>query len=189
MSLFLTIDPGPAQSAYLLFDSCAAAYPLVALRAGIESNEALRLGLVCDKLLCVADLLVVEEVVSYGMAVGREVFETVFWSGRFVEAWGGLYRMMPRTEVKVHLCRSAKATDATIRQALLDLYGGQKQALGVHNKKRQAPGPLYGITKDVWSCLALAVTYQAHYETHNGIMPCQRCGWKEEDHDASKSRV
>ena len=157
--LILSLDPGCQQSAYLLYDPIATAYPLVALASGIVANEELREQLLCDKVLCVADVLIVEEVVSYGMPVGREVFETVFWSGRFVEAWGGPYHLMPRQEVKQHCCRSSKATDATIRQALIDQFGGKERAIG----RKTCPGPLYGIRKDLWSALALAVTWS---ETH-----------------------
>ena len=171
MALLLTIDPGSTQSAYLLYDPGATAYPLVALASGIVANETLRWELVSGKLLCVADLLVIEQVESYGMPVGREVFETVFWSGRFVEAWGGTFALMPRREVKLHLCRSSKATDGTIRQALIDLFGGHDRAIG-HKKMR---GPLYDIKKDLWSCLGLGVTYTAHASTE----VCLRCGWKD----------
>ncbi|HET6477318.1 MAG TPA: hypothetical protein VFH93_14740 [Thermoleophilia bacterium] len=44
--------------------------------------------------------------------------------------------------------------DANIRQALLDRFGGPA-AVG----RKAAPGPLYGIARDVWSALAIAVTY------------------------------
>ena len=55
----------------------------------------------------------------------------------------------------MYLCHSMKAKDGNIRQAILDLYGGKDVALG--NKKR--PGPLYGVSKDIWAALAVAITY------------------------------
>ena len=168
--LILSVDPGPLQSAYLLYDPLATAYPLVAMESGIVANETLRRQVFFYKALCVGDVLVIEKIESYGMPVGREIFETVFWSGRFVEAWGSRFYLMPRREVKLHLCHSSKATDATIRQALLDKFGGKGPAVGL----KKTPGPLYGISKDVWSCLALAVTYTAHIQGDR----CQQCGWE-----------
>jgi hypothetical protein len=104
--------------------------------------------------------LVIEQVAGMGMPVGAEVFETVFWSGRFAQAWednGGTWSRLPRRAVKLALCGSVRATDATIRQALVDRYGpGKEAAVG----RKAAPGPLYGIKADLWQALALAVTYQ-----------------------------
>lgn len=104
--------------------------------------------------------LVIEQVESYGMPVGREVFETVFWSGRFAQAWaarGGVWILMPRRAVKLALCGSPRATDATIRQALVDRFGpGKDRAIG----RKASPGPLYGIKADMWQALALGVVYQ-----------------------------
>lgn len=147
----LAIDPGPERSAWLrLNDSGIADF-------GIWSNAD-----VLDELRSDwhAGTLVVEQIESFGMAVGREVFETVFWAGRFVEAWDIASRhrphvLLPRRTVKLTLCNSVRAKDANIRQALIDRYGGST-AIG----RKAAPGPLYGISKDVWSALAIAVTYQ-----------------------------
>ncbi len=62
--------------------------------------------------------------------------------------------MLPRRAVKLALCGDSRAKDANIRQALIDRFGGSA-AVG----RKAAPGPLYGISRDVWSALAIAVTY------------------------------
>jgi len=93
---------------------------------------------------------------SYGMPVGVEVFEAIRWSGRFEEACQPIPVVyLPRRTVKLHLCGTSRAKDANVRAALLEKFGGKEAAIG--NKAH--PGPLYGIHADLWSALALAVTY------------------------------
>lgn len=102
---------------------------------------------------------VFEMVASYGMAVGRETFETVLWCGRFADAAATLgrkhrhsthtVRKVYRKDIKMHLCQSMRAKDANIRQALIDKLGP------VGTKKK--PGPLYGISYHLWSALAVAI--------------------------------
>jgi hypothetical protein len=97
--------------------------------------------------------LAIERVASYGMAVGKEVFETCEWVGRFDEAWhatsGRNASLIYRRDVKLHLCQSARAKDANIRQALIDRFG----APGT----KKAPGVTYGIKSHLWAAFALAV--------------------------------
>jgi hypothetical protein len=96
--------------------------------------------------------LVIEKVASFGMPVGAEVFETVYWSGRFAEAYGAeRTHRITRIDVKNHLCHSSRAKDSNIRQALIDRFGPP----GTKAK----PGLLYGLSGDVWSALAVAVTW------------------------------
>ena len=101
--------------------------------------------------------LAVEMIASYGMPVGREVFETCLWIGRFIEAWergGGRYTLVYRRDVKLFHCESVRATDANIRAALIDRYGpGKEKAIGT----KKTPGPLYGLKGDEWSALAVAL--------------------------------
>lgn len=100
--------------------------------------------------------LVIEQIASYGMAVGETTFETVFWSGRFAEAYGMDHvHRMKRLEVKMHLCHDSRAKDQNIRQALIDRFGGKDKAIG----KKATPGPLYGVSGDLWAALAVAVTF------------------------------
>jgi hypothetical protein len=145
----LAIDPGYEQSAWVLYDGYA-----IGAHA-IESNETLldRFG----RFVGVVDAVVLEQIESFGMAVGREVFETVFWTGRFFEAARQVCvpDRLPRKAVKLHLCQSARATDSNIRVALVDRFGGTVQAIG----SKKAPGRLYGIKSHEWAALAVAVTY------------------------------
>jgi hypothetical protein len=107
-------------------------------------------------------ILVVEQVESFGMPVGAHVFETVYWTGRFVEAWDGESCRLTFRHVKLHHCHHPRATESHVRQAILNRYGGTRKA-AVGTKK--APGPLYGIRGHLWSALALAMTVAENYGT------------------------
>lgn len=144
----LAIDPGPTESAYVLYDVDAAK----PIRFAKLPNEALLDNVVA---YVPADLLAMEMIASYGMPVGAEVFETCVWIGRFVGRWGSQYRMVYRKQVKQHLCGQDRAKDANVRQALLDKFGpGKELAVG----RKATPGPLYGLHGDCWSALGVAVT-------------------------------
>lgn len=140
------------------------------LAKGILANEAM-LWAIDSAGSCYPDRawsaseMAVEMVASYGMAVGREVFETCVWIGRFVERWrihhGGLpHALVYRREVKAHLCHDSRAKDANIRQAILDLYprtgGGKIPQIGTKGQ----PGPLYGVSKDIWAAVGVGLTHQ-----------------------------
>lgn len=146
MTRVLAIDPGPVQSAFLqLADG-----ELVYAGFGIWPNEALLTSIGLGNIAI--NVLVIEQVEGFGMAVGREVFETVHWAGRFHQAaLPTTVAMVTRKAVKLHLCGNLRAKDPNIRQALIDRFGGPASI--------RKGGPLYGVSKDVWSALALAVTY------------------------------
>lgn len=99
--------------------------------------------------------LVIEMIASMGMPVGAEVFDTCVWIGRYIQAFNGPHSLVKRQQVKLHMCNSPRANDATIRQAVIDKFGGKDKAIG----KRASPGPLYGVSGDVWQALALAITW------------------------------
>jgi hypothetical protein len=146
VTTILAIDPGTSQSAWLRYDGSRPQ------GFGITENNILVKALRSGGL---PDVVVIEKVESYGMAVGAEVFDTVLWAGRFAEAAHRVpVVLLPRRAVKLALCGDSRAKDANIRQALLDRFGGSA-AVG----RKAAPGPLYGIARDVWSALAIAVTY------------------------------
>lgn len=140
----LALDPGTTKSGFCLLRDGRV------INSGILPNDDLRLCLPVFG----DHLLAVEMIASYGMPVGREVFETCVWIGRFLEAHGGEHRLVYRKDVKLHLCGTTRAKDANVRQALIDAYGGNGVAVG----RKAAPGPLYGVKSHAWPALAVAVT-------------------------------
>lgn len=156
----LAIDPGYEQSAWVLFDGQRV------VRHGIHANVAMMARFIVsrDPLFAETDgfgapeAVVFEQIESFGMAVGREVFETVFWTGRMFQAACGMalrVDRMSRKRVKLHLCESTRAQDSNIRTALMDRFGGKEAAVG----RVKSQGPLYGIKSHEWSALAIAVTW------------------------------
>lgn len=149
----LAIDPGPEKSAWLVYDH----ENKTICDFDIFQNEDLVLWLEQEEKEVGANIMVVEFISAYGMPVGKTTFETCYWVGRFIQAFkGATTHRIYRYEIKQHLCNSMRAKDANIRQVLIDRFGGTKEkAIGTKKK----PGPLYGIKKDLWSALAIAVTY------------------------------
>lgn len=148
----LAIDPGPTRSAAIIYDAYRRSVGGMWLTENEKISSDLRSGYFAD-----CDYLAIEMVAHYGtgMPAGKTIFDTAAWIGRFIEAWGGHYRMVYRCEVKLHLCGSVRAKDGNIRQVLIDRYGGSTKAA---KGTKANPGPLYGIKADIWQALAVAVT-------------------------------
>jgi hypothetical protein len=139
----LAIDPGSEQSALVLWDGSQI------LDHRKEPNE----DIISHIILLQYDVLAIEEICSYGMPVGKDVFDTCIWTGRYIQTAVNHqrpYELIPRREVKLHLCNSVRAKDANVRQALIDKVGPQG--------KKATPGPTYGIKADEWAALGLALT-------------------------------
>ena len=192
----LAIDPAPTESAYVTYDG----------------GELGKHGKVLnDELLMIASTfanavpsrrMAIEMPACYGMTVGKSVFETCRWVGIFQHAFGIerthlVYRKARNIDegidgVCMHLCKNNRAKDPNIRQAIIDLYGGEDKAIG--NKKcpkckgkgwsgagrpvcpvcdgkkwRLPPGPLANVSEDIWAALAVAITFDETFEKPDRI--------------------
>ena len=145
-TVVVAIDPGCTKSAYVVLQGRHL------LAFGLEDNHVLLESLARYDVSRKSCRLVVEMIASYGMPVGREVFETCMWIGRFRQAFDGPCSLVYRREVKMHLCGSMRANDGTVRQALMDRFGPRGT--------KKNPGMLYGLKADLWQALAVAVTWQ-----------------------------
>lgn len=153
MTSILAIDPGTETSGVVEYDGTQVLW-----------SDEMNNGELLEHLRWSYEHVVCELIQCLGMPVGAEVFETAYLIGSIQEiqlvtprAFHGVYR----SQVKLHLCGSARAKDANIRQALIDMHGGKEKAIG----KKKSPGPLYGVSGHCWQALAVAVTWWQTTET------------------------
>jgi hypothetical protein len=136
--IILAIDPGTEKSAFVVWDT----EQRKVLDKGIIPNSMMLISCSCGDY----DVLSIEMIASYGMPVGKEVFETVRWIGKYEQCAANYKkaaaRLVYRKDIKIHFCNSVKAKDANIRQAILDLLGKERTK---------------GVSKDMWSALAVAM--------------------------------
>jgi hypothetical protein len=171
----LAIDPGPSLSGWALVTT-----PNKLLQCGIDSNDHLLQQVRKGEY----DALAVEMVSHYGrgMPAGTDIFNTVLWIGRYIEAAPAHvpHRTCLRKKVVTHLCGRATAKDSHVRQAVIDKWGGNEVAIGGAKCKichgqgwrgkyhvvcpicggkgyKHPPGPLKNVTGDIWQALGVAV--------------------------------
>ena len=144
--MVIGIDPGTEQSAYVVWNGIAIT------DMNIWDNNTVLSYLGTKGHYLEIESLIIEDIRSYGMPVGKSTLETVFWIGRFCERWSdyGEFHRIPRKEICKHICNNGRAKDPNIRQALIDRFGppGTQKAQGV----------TYGLKYDLWSAFAVAVT-------------------------------
>lgn len=181
----LAIDAGTSKSGWVLITDNKAQKPI---EYGFWDNEELEI-LITDtdreQRRDHALHVVFEDIQSYGMPVGVDVFETVKWLGEWRHVCKDKeipYSFVKRSEVKNFLCKTNRASDKNVRQAIIDYYGGDTVAIG--GKKcldckgkgwtgrgrvycsicagsglESRKGVLNGISGHVWSALGVALTY------------------------------
>jgi hypothetical protein len=138
----LFIDPGNEQSAYCVFEPGKGVTPAI-----VPNTTLVEILYSCDFSDC--SKVGIEMIASYGMPVGKEVFETVLWIGEFrriLKDKGIAAELIYRKEIKMHLCNSMKAKDGNIAQALKDRFGDKGT--------KKNPGFFYGFKDDMWQAFA-----------------------------------
>lgn len=161
MSLVVAIDPGPECSGFVVWDTERA---LVLEPNGELPNEQLLERVKHHANAAVpafGDRLAIEHVQCYGRSVGLPVLGTVFWEGRFYEAWKDRTScpgiLLPFRAVAEHHCHAAsKVTEGNIRRAILDRFGDASARKG---------GLFQDVKTHAWSALALALAVADHIDT------------------------
>lgn len=167
------IDPGPTKSATITVSDGK----VNDLWYGDNNNliKFLRAETYLKDIDNTISIYCIEGVSSYGMAVGKSVFDTVFWIGRFYQLLKSagvpvyiVYRKKTNKEDNIAgvcraLCGNQRATKTNTKYAVMDMFeqtgGGARPAIGT----KKQPGPLFATRqfKDdhIWSALDVAMTY------------------------------
>ena len=170
--MILAIDPGNEQTAYVLVNNDMS----IVDGAKVDNKEMIN---IFDDYTTDANLdkiddgleekaedfnIAIEMIASYGMAVGKSVFETCVFIGQLkqiAEQKGFEVEYIYRKDEKMTLCHSMKAKDSNIRQALIDMYAKFDFKNGKGTKKE--PDTFYGFKADMWAAMAVAHAYKELY--------------------------
>ena len=119
------IDPGNEETAYAVM---AEDYTVI---EADKQNNAQFLDFTLPALIRSGiDTVIIEGIQSYGMAVGKTVFETCYIVGecrRVAKLEGAEVRIYARPEYARALVGGMKVKDSTVRQALMTRFGGDKK--------------------------------------------------------------
>jgi len=139
----IAIDPGNVESAYVIMRN----FDGIIEKGKIDNDSMLQKVYEFHEFYPDCKLYI-EMVASYGMSVGKTVFDTCVWIGRFYEAYVDEPELIYRKDVKMHHCNATFAKDGNIITALKDKYG--------EKGTKKNPGFFFGVSKDVWQAIALA---------------------------------
>lgn len=150
LNVIIGIDTGTTQSAM-----CLCAYrdmkPIEHVKVDNKDAERLLETWLCQyRFHC---LVAIERLENHGMPIGDTTIETIIEIGRIeriVESNNGAWVHIKRHEEKTEICHHPRATDATIRMELMNIYGGK----GTKKNK----GWFYGFKADEWQAYAIAHT-------------------------------
>lgn len=154
-TVVIGIDPGPEESAYILWDGSAI------VGRGNAPNHDILMALIGEDRLFAMPLpthCAIEQLRGFGIMASNGLFDTCHWTGRFLQAFGEKRTtLIPRKDVAKHICANSGAShDKFIREALITRFGGTESiAIG----KKASQGPLYGVSGHLWPALAVALTW------------------------------
>lgn len=159
--MILAIDPGDTMSAWVLFDTKR----FTLLEKAKDPNEELLKRLTEGYFK--TSLVVIEYPAPRGQPMYSQLVDTIFWIGRYVQALNNVpYELMDRKDVKMELCGNTRSNDSHIRAAVLSRFpsygGGRIGQVGT----KKAPGPLFGVSSDIWAALAIAIAWT---DIHNAL--------------------
>lgn len=148
----LAIDPGPEQSAGVIWDVDIGR--VVACKQ--MDNRLFRIFVKAQMKCGTFDVAAIEDVAYYGKVLNRSTFETLKFIGRLQEILHPHCHFVFFPDYALHFCNSRRGVKTSqINAVLTDRLGGKGT--------QKNPGPLYGIKEHMWSALAVAVYWADKY--------------------------
>lgn len=179
MAVFCGVDPGTEKSGFVLFDdeqnrvvfSCELKNEVI--RSILRSGRYFPDNFPNIPDVSTWDTFFIEDIEGMGLKVGKDVFQTAKWLGKFIEAYeystNKKVSEIFRGDEKITLCgaktfvnpitgKRKAISDSQIRTAVIDRFpplgGGKMPQVGT----KKEPGPLYGVKGHCWQALAVLIT-------------------------------
>jgi hypothetical protein len=170
--IVLAIDPGNESTAFIIWDS---KQKIILNKNKLSNCEFLNL-LRQHSFQDTIEIVAIEMISSYGMAVGQEIFDSCVWLGRYVEIcskMGLKYKFIFRKTIKMHHCGSVQAKDGNVNKVLQQKYGkdnSTKEPNKVYiNEFTEKNNSAKYMNNDLWAAFALAtyITEEKDYPIKN----------------------
>lgn len=155
MTIAFCVDYGTTRSGYaqVVLES------KINLQSGDADNHEV-LELIRDAQMPIDSYFVIEEAAFYGQRVGTSLFQGIYWSGRFVQAWvnkgfgeKSVVRIQ-KPDVNYHLCgRRNSVKDTHIKGAIKSILGHERGT----KKNPDVSGLWMLVGGDAWDAYALGV--------------------------------
>ena len=138
----LAIDPGTRESGFVLWDG------KTILDKGMRDNGALLEDIRAKVFIPYELFYAIEGFTYYGKPVGRDVFDTLIFVGRVIEAAYCPVEIVYRRDIKLFLTGTVKSKDKDVRAALLARFGKEVT---------------HGLAGHLWSAFSVAVYFMESY--------------------------
>lgn len=149
--MIFSVDPGSAQSAYVFFDPAKQRIIDMGILPNDDMLKQIKIG--TPRMTVFA----IERVASFGFSVGKEIFATCEWTGRFIQAAAHHpVTIFPIYRKQVVVAVTGKSTngDKEVRAAMIARYGKEN---------------LDGCVRDLWSALAIATVASDRLYLSGGV--------------------
>lgn len=136
------IDPGPITSGFCVWDTSN--QKIVFAGKDVVNQD---IGNICYGV----EAYIIEDIKSYGMAVGESVFSTCKQIGEMLYRLDNIEACYKR-DVQLHFCNTTKAKDTNIKRVLLDRFG--------EKGTKAYPGITYGLSSHAWDAFAMCIMHE-----------------------------
>ena len=136
------IDPGPHSSGFCVWDTDAQK-----IKFSIPNMINYNIG----RARFGETVYIIEDIKSYGMAVGESVFSTCKQIGELLYRLDNIESVYKR-DIQLHFCNTVRAKDTNIKRVLLDRFG--------EKGTKKNPGLTYGLSNHAWDAFALCILHQ-----------------------------
>lgn len=162
MITLFSIDPGESESGWILLDVDTINKKIMIIDRYHSVNKDIFKMILKFSVTNPRIIIVIEDIVSYGLPIGISTIETIKYIGRFHQKALDLnlknIYFIDRPAIKLSLCNARNAKDGNVIRSLKNRFG-EFGTIKNQQPLYKLKGMPSGMLNHVWSALALGVAY------------------------------